>query len=175
MESDRLTALEIQRTSFARKLHGWDPGEVRQLLERVALQMELDARERGELRAELAGTTRELEELRQRQSAAAAELAAARARAEDLIGRAEAEAERIVADAQGLAERILDEASRRTESIELVVGQLRARRRAARADLRRLAELLQGVIDEDEMAEGNNADTRPLKVLRRHRTGTDQT
>jgi hypothetical protein len=59
-----------------------------------------------------------------------------------IASQAEAEAQRIVAEAQALADRILYEATHRTENIEVVTGQLRTRRRAARAELRRLIEIM---------------------------------
>lgn len=168
----RLTPLEIQRTSFPRSLHGFKPEEVSDFLARVAEQVEDDARERGELKAQLARLKAELDEYREKEDAVRAALVAAERTAEATIARAEAEAARILADAQSLAERVLDEAARRAETVELVLGQLRQQRRAARADLRRLAELLEGTARDDELSEEREGDRASLTMLRpRQREG----
>lgn len=168
----RLTPLEIQRCSFSRSLHGFKPDEVSALLERLAEQVEEDARERGELKAQLARLKAELDDYREKADAVRAALVAAERTAEATIARAEAEAGRIVADAQSLAERVLEEAARRAETIELVTGQLRQQRRAARADLRRMADLLEGTARDDEAAEEREGERANLTMLRpRQREG----
>lgn len=168
----RLTPLEIQRCSFSRTLHGYKPEEVSALLTRIAEQVEDDARERGELKAQLARLKAELDDYREKADAVRAALVAAERTAEATVARAEAEAARIVADAQALAERVLDEAARRAETIELVIGQLRQQRRAARADLRRLASLLEGATRDDEAAEEREGERTTLAMLRpRQREG----
>lgn len=168
----RLTPLEIQRCSFSRSLNGFKPDEVGALLERLAEQVEDDARERGELKAQLARLKAELDDYREKADAVRAALVAAERTAEATIARAEAEAGRIVADAQSLAERVIEEAARRAETIELVTGQLRQQRRAARADLRRLADLLEGTAKDDESAEEREGERTKVAMLRpRQREG----
>jgi DivIVA domain-containing protein len=162
----RLTPLEIQRSTFPRRLNGYDPEVVRELLSRVAEQVEDDARERGEVRAQMAKLTRELEDARQRAGAADATRVAAERTAEATVARAEAEAERIVTEAQTLADRLLDEASRRAEMVEVLIAQLRQQRRSARADLKRVAELLEGLADEDERAEEREGESNRVALLR---------
>ena len=130
---NRLTPLEIQRATFPRKFRGLDPEAVRDLLGQLAEHVEEDARTRGELKAQLASLSREVEDHRERADALNEALVAAQRSAEATVARAEVEAQRIIADAQALADRVLDEATRRAENIELVIAQLRGRRRAARA------------------------------------------
>jgi len=168
----RLTPLEIQRCSFSRSLHGYKPEEVNAFLERIAEQVEEDARERGELKVQIARLKAELEDYREKADAVRAAMVAAERTAEATIARAEAEANRIIADAQAIAERVLDEATRRAETIELVIGQLRQQRRAARADLRRLADLLTGTARDDEAAEERESERASVALLRpRQREG----
>ncbi|NWG01219.1 MAG: DivIVA domain-containing protein [Thermoanaerobaculaceae bacterium] len=162
----RLTPLEIQRASFPRRLQGLDPEAVRTFLSQVAEQVEEDARQRGELRAQIAKLTREVDEYRQRVDAVNEALVAAQHSAEQTLAKAEAEAQRIIAEAQTLADRLVEEATRRTETLEQVVAQLRTHRRTARADLKRLAEILAGVIADDEAAEQREGDVSKLSVLR---------
>jgi cell division initiation protein len=163
---NRLTPLEIQRATFPRRLQGFDPDAVREFLSQLAEQFEDDARLRGELRAQVARLSREVEEYKERADALKEALGAAERTAEATIARAEAEAQRIVSETQTLADRILEEATRRAENIEVVTGQLRGRRRSARADLKRLAELLGGAARDDEAAEQRENEVPSVAVLR---------
>jgi len=162
----RLTPLEIQRATFSRKLQGVDPEAVRDYLGQIAEQVEDDARQRGELKNQIAHLNQELDEHRARVGSLNETLLAAQKTAEATVGRAEAEGQRIVAEAQNFADRVIDEATRRVENIELVIGQLRARRRAARADLTRLADLLNGSARDDETAEERDKELPSVALLR---------
>ncbi len=164
---DRMTPLEIQRASFDRKWRGLDPEAVRSFLGEIAEQLEEEARMRGELRAQIARLTQEVEEYRQRAAAVNEALVAAQRTADATIARAEAEAQRVIADAEALADRVVDDAARRAENIELVIGQLRTRRRGARADLKRLVELLGGAARDDEAAEQRESEEPTVSFLRR--------
>jgi cell division initiation protein len=163
----RLTPLEIQRATFARRLRGLDPDAVREFLGEIAEQLEDEARSRGELRAQVARLTQEVEEYRQRADALNEAMVAAQRAAEAIVGKAEAEAQRIVGEAEALADRVVDDAARRAENVEIVIGQLRGRRRAARSDLKRLAELLQGAAHDDETAEQRESEGPSVSFLRR--------
>ena len=172
---NRLTPLEIQRQEFRHRLQGLDAGEVREFLARVAEQAEEEARQRGELRAQLEQLVREVDDLRRSSLAADEALRAAQATAESTVARAETEAQRIVTQAQALADRLVDEAMRRAENLELVVSQLRGRRRAARVDLQRLAEVLLGAGKDDEAAEQRESQEPSLAFLRpRTREGSGE-
>ena len=163
----RLTPLEIQRATFPRRMRGLDPDAVRDFLGQIAEQLEEEARSRGELRAQVARLTQEVEEYRQRADALNEAMVAAQRAAEAIVGKAEAEAQRIVGEAEALADRVVDAAARRAENIELVIGQLRARRRGARADLKRLVDVLQGLGRDDEAAEQREAEGPSVSFLRR--------
>ena len=163
---NRLTPLEIQRATFPRRLQGFDPDAVREFLSQIAEQAEDDARLRGELRAQVARLGREIEEYKERADAMKDALGAAERTAEATIARAESEAQRIITETQTLADRIIEEATRRAENIEAVTGQLRGRRRSARADLKRLAELLAGAARDDESVEQRENEVPSVAVLR---------
>lgn len=170
----RLTPLEIQRATFPRRIQGLDPEAVRVFLSHVAEQVEEDARQRGELRAQIAKLTREVDEYRGRTDALNEALVEAQRSAEQTLAKAEEEAQRVVAEAQTLADRVVEESTRRAETLETLAAQLRGRRRLARADVKRLAEVLAGVVADDEAAEGREAEVSTLSVLRprerRHRS-----
>jgi DivIVA domain-containing protein len=163
----RLTPLEIQRATFARRLRGLDADAVREFLGELAEQLEDEARNRGELRAQIARLTQEVDEYRRRADAVNEALVAAQRTAEATIARSEAEAQRIIADAESLSERMVDDAARRAENIELVINQLRGRRRAARADLKRLVEVLGGAARDDDAAEQRDSEAPTVSFLRR--------
>ncbi len=166
----RLTPLEIQRATFRHRLRGLDPEGVRGFLGEIAEQLEEEARTRGELRAQVARLTQEVEEFREREAAVNEALVAAQRTAEATVARAEVEAQRIIAEAESLADRVVDDAARRAENIELVIGQLRGRRRAARADLHRVVELLAGAVRDDEASEQRDAEAPSVSFLRRRST-----
>jgi len=163
---NRLSPLEIQRLSFPRRLQGYDPEAVREVLNQLADQMEDFARERGELRAQVARLTQEVDEHRGKAGAVHEAMVDAQRAAEQTLARAEKEGQRIIAEAQVLADRVLEEGTRRAENIEMVVAQLRSRRRSARADLRRLLEIIEGAIRDDESAESGETEGPTLAVLR---------
>ncbi len=167
---NRLTPLEIQRATFDRRWRGLDPDAVRTFLGEIAEQLEDEARARGELRAQLARLTQEVEEYRQRAAAVNEALVAAQRTADATVARAEAEAQRIIAEAEALADRVVDDAAKRAENIELVIGQLRTRRRSARADLKRLVEVLSGSARDDEAAEQRETEAPTVSFLRRRQT-----
>lgn len=164
---NRLTPLEIQRSTFPRKVRGLDPEAVRNFLGQIAEQLEDEARARGELRTQIARLTQEVEEYRQRTDALNEAMVAAQRTAEATVAQAEAEAQRIVAEAETLADRVVDDAARRAENVELVIGHLRGRRRTARSDLKRLVELLQGTVRDDEAAEQRESEAPSVSFLRR--------
>jgi DivIVA domain-containing protein len=142
---NRLTPLEIQRAAFPRRVHGYDPDAVRELLTLLAQQVEEENRTRGELKAQLARLGKELEEYRERTDALSEALVAAQRAAEATVAQAE------------------------EKNIELVTTQLRERRRATRADLRRLAELLVGLARDDEASEERDAEPPSVTLLRPRR------
>ncbi len=167
---NRLTPLEIQRAEFARRLRGLDPDAVRAFLGGVAEQLEEEARTRGELRAQIARLSQEVDEYRQRTAAVNEALVAAQRTADATIARAEAEAQHIVAEAEVLADRVVDDAAKRAENIELVIGQLRTRRRSVRGDLKRLLAVLEGVVRDDDAAEQRESDEPTVSFLRRRQS-----
>ena len=151
-------------------MRGLDPDAVRTFLGEVAEQLEEEARTRGELRAQIARLSQEVEEYRQRTAAVNEALVAAQRTAEATIARAETEAQHIVAEAEVLADRVVDDAAKRAENIELVIGHLRTRRRAARGDLKRLLDVLGGVVRDDDTAEQRESEEPSVSFLRRRST-----
>jgi DivIVA domain-containing protein len=163
---NRLTPLEIQRATFPRRLRGLDRGAVFELLSQIAEQVEEEARLRGELRAQLAQLTQEVEQHRQRAEAINEAMVSAQRAAEATIARAEQDAQRMLAEAQALADKLVDEAGQRAENIEILISQLRGQRRLARGDLKRLTGLIEGLVRDDEATEQREPEVPSVAVLR---------
>lgn len=162
----RLTPLEIQGTSFPRKFLGFDPEAVRDFLRILAEQWEEEARLRGELRGQLESVSRQLDDYRSRAEALNEALIAAQKTADATVQKAEVEAQRILTEAQALADRLMEEARQRAEAVENLIGQLRLQRRTVRANLKRLGELINSLVKEDEAAEKRDAESGTLALLR---------
>lgn len=162
----KLTPLEIQGTSFPRKFRGFDPEAVREFLRIIAEQVEEEARLRGELRGQLETLSRQLDDYRSQAEALNEALIAAQKTADATVQKAEAEAQRILTEAQALADRLMEETRQRAEAVENFIAQLRLQRRTVRADLKRLGELINGLVKEDEAAEKRDSESATVALLR---------
>ncbi len=162
-----LSALDILGKQFGRRLRGYSPFEVHEFLSQIASAMEGLTKERGELRQRVHRLEQELADFRERESALHEALVAAQRSAESTMERAGEEAQRIVEEGQVLAERVVREAHERARKIETVIGDLRDRRREARADVMRLVELLEGLVRDDQKREHDERTTPQLAILKR--------
>ena len=159
--------MDILGKKFAKRLHGYSPIEVHDYLTDLARTVEELHRERGELRQHLHAMQQELKAFRERESALKEALVAAQRSAETTMEVARAEGQRIVAEGHGLAERLVGEANERVQNMERVIGELRTRRREIRADLGRLVELLQGLVEDDQEREREERSTPQLASFQR--------
>jgi len=164
-----LAPLDILGTTFNRRLKGYDSDEVQRFLAAVASAMEDLLRERGELKQLLFRREQELAGFRERDSALQDALVAAQRSAEQTLGAARAEGQRLIDEAQGLADRLVEEAHQRVQTIESTIADLRSRRREVRAELMRLAELLQGLIQDDQQVEREESTIPRLALLQRRK------
>jgi cell division initiation protein len=159
--------MDILGKKFAKKLHGYDALEVHEYLTELARVVEGLLRERGELRQRVHHMEQELSAFRERESALKEALVAAQRSAETTIEVARAEGQRIVGEGHGLAERLVEEANVRAQNIESVITDLRNRRREVRAELNRIVELLQGIIQDDQRREREEPSTPQLATFQR--------
>ncbi len=162
-----LTPLDVLGQKFSKRLKGYDPQEVHEFLSNVANTIERLTRERSEFRQRIRSLEAELASFRKREHALQDALVAAQRSADETLDAARAEGEKIVSEAQALADQLVDDASSRITTIETVIGELRARRREVRAELMRLAELLQGLIHDDQQLEKQEPQVPRLTVLKR--------
>lgn len=168
-----IAPLDILGKTFSKRLKGYDPGEVHEFLSQVASAMESLLRDRGELKQQIHRLERDLREFRQREKALQDVLVSAQKSAEGTLDSARAEAQRIIEEGQNLVDRLLEDAHQRAHNIESVIAELRGQRRQARAELMRIAELLQGLIQDDQANERNEPATPQLALLRRQREANE--
>ena len=159
--------MDILGKKFTKKLHGYAELEVHEYLTELARVVEGLLRERGELRQRVHHMEQELSAFRDRETALKEALVAAQRSAETTIEVARAEGQRIVGEGHGLAERLVEEANQRAQTIETVISDLRNRRREVRAELNRMVELLQGLIQDDQRREREEPSVPQLAAFQR--------
>ena len=167
-----VSPLDILGHTFSTRFRGYAAGEVHELLSQVAGTLEKLMRERGELRQQVRRLEQELTDFRQREAALQDALVAAQRSAQSTRETARTEAQRIVEEAHTLSERLLEEANDRAQKIELVVAELRGRRREARSELLRMVELLRGLAEDDQAAEQEERATGQLALMQRKEKGS---
>jgi len=164
-----ISPLDILGRTFKKRLTGYDPDEVQQFLGQIANAMESVLRDRGELKQRVRRFEQQLVEFREREGALQDALVAAQKSAEQTVETARNDGQLIIDEAQALADSLVDDAHERAHNIETTISDLRSRRREVRAELMRLAELLQGLIRDDQQLEREDSTSPRLAVLHRRR------
>ena len=167
-----LSPLDILGKTFSSRLRGYAPEEVHEFLSLTAAAMEGALRERGELRQQLHRLEQQLVTFRERETALQEALVAAQRSAENTLAAARSEAQKIVEEGHNLADRLVDDAHQRAHTIETVISELRSRRRETRAELMRLVEVLNGVVEDDHQLEKDERSTPQIALLHRTRERT---
>ena len=166
--------MDILGKRFSKKVTGYAPMEVHEYLTDLARVVEEMLRERGELRQRVHHVEQELKAFRERETALKEALVAAQRSAETTIEVARAEGQRIVSEGHGLAERLVSEANDRVQNIERVISDLRIRRREIRAELNRMVELSQGLVQDDQSREREERSTPQLATFQRRSQDTSE-
>ena len=166
--------MDILGKKFSKKLHGYAELEVHEYLTDLARVVEGLLRERGELKQRVHHMEQELSAFRERESALKEALVSAQRSAETTIEVARVEGQRIVGEGHGLAERLVEEANQRAQNIESIISDLRNRRREVRAELNRMVELLQGIIQDDKRRERDEPSTPQLAAFQRPAVGNSE-
>jgi len=159
--------MDILGKRFNTRFRGYSEMEVHDYLTELARVIEGLLRERGELRQHVHHMEQELSAFRERESALKEALVVAQRSAETTIEVARVEGQRIVDEGHSLSDRLVDEANKRVQNIETVICDLRNRRREVRAELNRMVELLQGLIDDDRQREQGEQSTPQLASFKR--------
>jgi cell division initiation protein len=166
--------MDILGKKFSKKLHGYAELEVHEYLTDLARVVEGLLRERGELKQRVHHMEQELSAFRERESALKEALVAAQRSAETTIEVARSEGQRIVGEGHGLAERLVEEANQRAQNIESIITDLRNRRREVRAELNRIVELLEGIVEDDRRRERDEPSTPQLAAFQRPAAGNSE-
>jgi cell division initiation protein len=150
-----LTPLEIQKQSFARKLKGFDPNEVRGYLQMVAEEIETLLLSVDRLSRENAMLREDLDDHNQRERILKDTLLSAQRVSEEVKSNARKEAELIVKDAELLSERLVSQAMTRVADLERAIQDLKVERRAARNKLSATLDTIQQLLMLDAEQEAN--------------------
>ena len=161
-----LTPLEIQKQSFARKLKGFDPNEVRAYLQLIAEEMENLLRDVDRLSRENVMLREDLDDHNQRERILKDTLLSAQRVSEEVKSNARKEAELIVKDAELLSERLVSQAMSRVADLERTIQDLKVERRAARNKLSATLDTIQQLLMLDAEQEANE-----LPITSMHRKG----
>jgi cell division initiation protein len=165
--------MDILGKRFSKRLQGYAQMEVHEYLTDLARVVEELLRERAELKQQVHHMEQELKAFRERETALKEALVAAQRSAETTIEVARVEGQRIVDEGHGLAERLVVEANERAQNIERVISDLRIRRREMRAELNRMVELLQGLIQDDQQRERDERSTPQLAPFQRREESSE--
>jgi cell division initiation protein len=165
--STRLTAMDIERQAFTRKMRGYDPDEVQLFLRAVAEEIERVNLENGALNEEAGALRMRLEDFKDRERTLQETLVTAQMMSADLKDRSRAEADLLVKEARFKAERLLEQAQDQLHALENEIGRLRLEKDAFENRLRAAIEEHLSLLD---LRKQEKADTDNLRFLRRRST-----
>ncbi len=150
-----LTPLEIQKQTFARKLKGYDPDEVRAYLHLVAEEIERLVKDVDRLSRENAMLREDLDDHNQRERILKDTLLSAQKVSEEVKSNARKEAELIVKDAELLSDRLVSQAMTRVADLQRTIQDLKVERRGARNKLQATLDTIQQLLMLDAEQEAN--------------------
>jgi cell division initiation protein len=163
----KISPMDIQRQTFARRIRGLDPEEVRTYLALVAEEVAALQHERDDLARQLQHIKVLLEEHRERETILKNTLLTAQKLSEDIRDNARKQSESVVREAELQADRLIELAQSRAHEVERSILDLRSHRTAIRTDVRALITRLSHLLDLQEEAELEDN----LRFLRRREEG----
>ena len=165
--STRLTAMDIEKQSFTRKMRGFDTDEVQLFLRAVAEEIERVNLENQTLAEDNGALRQRLDDFKDRERTLQETLVTAQMMSADLKVRSKAEADLLVKEARFKAERLLEQAQDQLQSLENEIGRLRLEKDAFENRLRAAIEEHLSLLD---LRKQEKADTDNLRFLRRRST-----
>jgi cell division initiation protein len=165
--STRLTAMDIEKQTFTRKMRGLDPDEVQLFLRAVADELGRLNLENQQLAEETAELRERVDEYKDRERALQETLVTAQMMSADLKVKSKAEADLLVKEARFKAERLLEQAQDQLQALENEIGRLRLEKDAFENRLRAAIEEHLSLLD---LRRQEKADTDNLRFLRRRST-----
>jgi len=165
--STRLTAMDIEKQEFTRKMRGFDPDEVQMFLRAVAEEIERVNLENSKLSEETGVLRQRLDDFKDRERTLQETLVTAQVMSSDLKDRSKAEADLLVKEARFKAERLLEQAQDQLHALENEIGRLRLEKDAFENRLRSAIEEHLSLLD---LRKQEKADVDNLRFLRRRST-----
>lgn len=166
--SDRMTAMDVEKQEFTRKMRGYDPDEVRLYLKAVAEEIARLQLDNQMQREELGRLQTRLEDFRERERTLQETLVTAQKMSEEMKGKSAKEAELLVKEARLKGERILEQAQDQLQMLENEIGRLRLEKDAFENRLRAMLEEHVALLDLRKQEKG---DLDNLRFLRRRSSG----
>ncbi len=163
----KISPMDIQRQTFARRFRGFDSEEVRTYLALVAEEVASLQHERDDLARQLQHIKVLLEEHRERETILKNTLLTAQKLSEDIRDNARKQSESVVREAELQADRLIELAQSRAHEVERSILDLRSHRSNIRTDVRALINRLTQLLDLQEEAELEDN----LRFLRRREEG----
>src|SRR6185503_19991086 len=165
--STRLTAMDVAKQDFTRKMRGFDADEVTLFLKAVAEEIERLNLENQTLTEEAATLRTAVDDFNERERELQETLITAQRMSSDLKHRSKAEADLLVREARVKAERVLEQAQDQLHAIENEIGRLRLEKDAFENRLRSAIEEHLSLLD---LRRQEKADVDNLRFLRRRST-----
>ena len=165
----RLTAMEIEKQDFRRKVRGFDPDDVTMYLRSVAEEVERLNLDNGELREEVGRLKHAAQEIRGREQALQQTLVTAQSMTGEMKEKAKAEAELVVRRARLNSERMLQQAQDQLARLEAEISRCKLERDLFERRLRSTIEEHMSLLDQRQ---NSDREVDNLHVLPR-RTGSE--
>jgi cell division initiation protein len=165
--STRLTAMDIEKQTFTRKMRGLDPDEVQLFLRAVADELGRLNLENQQLAEETAELRERVDEYKDRERALQETLVTAQMMSADLKVKSKAEADLLVKEARFKAERLLEQAQDQLQALENEIGRLRLEKDAFENRLRAAIEEHLSLLDLRRQEKGGHRQS-PLPATPLH-------
>lgn len=149
----KISPMDIQRQTFARKFRGFEPEEVRTYLALVAEEVAALQRDRDSLEQKVQSLQYVVDEARDREAILKNTLLTAQKASEEIRENARREAEIQVKEAELQADRLVELAQSRAHDVERAILDLRTHRAGLRTDIRAFITRLTHLLDLQEEAE----------------------
>ena len=163
----KISPMDIQRQTFARKLRGFDREEVRTYLSLVAEEVAAVQRDRDTFEQQVQQLHGLIDEHREREVILKNTLLTAQRVSEEIRDNARKHSESVVHEAGLQADRLLELAQDRAHEVERGILDLRAQRSSLRTDIRAIVTKLTQLLDLQEEAELEDN----LRFLKRREEG----
>ena len=158
----RLTAMDIEKQDFKRKVRGFDPEDVQMYLHSVAEEVERLNLENGELREEVGRLKHAAQEIRGREQALQQTLVTAQSMTGEMKEKAKAEAELVVRRARLNSERMLQQAQDQLARLEAEISRCKLERDLFERRLRGTIEEHTALLDQRQQNEDEVANLHVL-------------